>query len=265
MIHLKFTKISPTQNMTILVETPVSRGNQPGVAKAIMQRDPDTEQVGFIEQEVPGADFHLQMAGGEFCGNAAISAAALFAQKKSLEPGKSMTITESVSGAPKALKAKVHRTAENNFSVELSMPLPLEVTENPLSFEDLEYKLPLVRFPGIAHVILSTEMPKAAAERAAKKWCSDLGEDALGLMLLKEQNLTPLVFVKNPESLFWERSCASGSAAAAVFLAKREGSGEFSFTQPGGTLKSSVQCDKSGNISSLSLKGQAEILYKGEI
>jgi len=265
MTNLEFTKISPTQNMTILVESPVPRAAQPGVARSLMLRDPDTEQVGFMEPGRHGADLHLQMAGGEFCGNAAISAAALFAQKKALELGKNMLVSASVSGAPGALSVQVRRISEARFAARLEMPLPLEISEKTLSFEGERFCLPLVRFPGIAHAIVSLEMTKEAAQLAAKKWCEDLNEDALGLMLLDGKRLTPLVYTKNPETLVWERSCASGSAAAGAFLAKEQGSGEFSFTQPGGTLCAEVQCDENGKIKSLHLKGNAEILHKGKI
>ena len=55
--------------------------NQPEVAAELMRRHPEVEQVGFIrfsgspEDPVPA---ELRMAGGEFCGNASVCAAALY-------------------------------------------------------------------------------------------------------------------------------------------------------------------------------------------
>ena len=50
--------------------------------------------------------------------------------------------------------------------------------------------------------------------------------------------MTPVVYVKEPESICLESSCGSGSLAAAWFLTrnKEDGFHSYSFEQPGGTI-----------------------------
>lgn len=259
MIELFYTKISPSQNMTALVEVPLERGFYPRAAALIMEDDPDIEQVGFLEKAPDPADFHLQMAGGEFCGNAAVSAAALLAKRRGLEIVKTAPVTASVSGCDTLLGAEVFRGGERRFRVKLQMPLPHRIETRQFYFDGQDHTLPVVSFPGISHVIVRCDMQKLTAEAAVKKWCLELGADALGLMLLSGSDLTPLVYVKNPETLVWERSCASGTAACGALLSLLGDGTEFSFRQPGGTLKVSSTV-RGGSIGELFLQVGAEIL-----
>ena len=75
---LGYAILDPTGNITALVETPVDPARQPETAAALMARHPQVEQVGFLSPPAEGAvRGTLRMAGGEFCGNATMSAAAL--------------------------------------------------------------------------------------------------------------------------------------------------------------------------------------------
>ena len=88
-MELQFVKMNPTRNMTILVETPVPRAKHGEIAKQLMAEDSVcAEQVGYIEPALhPLAAARLQMMGGEFCGNASMSLAALLAMREGLENG----------------------------------------------------------------------------------------------------------------------------------------------------------------------------------
>ncbi|MCR5829626.1 MAG: hypothetical protein K6F93_04650, partial [Lachnospiraceae bacterium] len=93
---LKYYVLDPTGNITILAEGNVPAEERGAVAAKLMEKEPAAEQVGFISygqarvdrtdaghaagEENRGAghaDITLQMAGGEFCGNATMSAAVL--------------------------------------------------------------------------------------------------------------------------------------------------------------------------------------------
>jgi diaminopimelate epimerase len=68
------TIISPGGNTTAVVEgIPASQLERRRLNDAIMKQYRDVEQVGFLDRRVP----YLQMAGGEFCGNATRCAACL--------------------------------------------------------------------------------------------------------------------------------------------------------------------------------------------
>ena len=93
MENIQYCIFDPTGNITALVETGVDIADQPAAAARIMELEPDVEQVGFItyadndaikEGSVPVS---IRMAGGEFCGNATMCAAALFAIRSGLQGG----------------------------------------------------------------------------------------------------------------------------------------------------------------------------------
>ena len=105
MDKIQYCKFDPTGNITALVETAVDIADQPAVASKIMEQEPDVEQVGFItyddtasaEESVPVS---LRMAGGEFCGNATMCAAALFAIRSGMRGGaEPVQVNVRVSGA----------------------------------------------------------------------------------------------------------------------------------------------------------------------
>ena len=61
-------------NTTALV-TKIPRNKHVKIAKQILNKHENVEQVGFGETKKSKADIHLQMMGGEFCGNAVRAAA----------------------------------------------------------------------------------------------------------------------------------------------------------------------------------------------
>lgn len=75
-----FTKFSPTQNMTILIKTNHPAETYRHIASKIMSYDNVyAEQVGFIERSKKKVNAHLQMADGQFCGNACMALATYIA------------------------------------------------------------------------------------------------------------------------------------------------------------------------------------------
>ena len=81
-MKISFVKTSPAQNVTVLVTSPVPRDRQAETAAKLLAYDGvGGEQAGFLETPtMPGADARLQMMGGEFCGNAAMSLGAYLAR-----------------------------------------------------------------------------------------------------------------------------------------------------------------------------------------
>ena len=77
--NLKYSIFDPSGNITALVETHINNDSQPEVADEIMKAHPEVEQVGFVYFDaIRPVPTYLRMAGGEFCGNATMSAAALY-------------------------------------------------------------------------------------------------------------------------------------------------------------------------------------------
>ncbi len=234
--YITYTLFDPTGNITALVETPVAIPDQPHVAKAIMQAEPLCEQVGFLSFPNPDG-IALRMAGGEFCGNATMSTAVFYALRHGISIG---NIAVTASGADGPVSVAVEQNADQSYCATVSMPSPLSVKEEFLP--DCG-NLPVVRFDGIAHVIVKQKFEPAKAEALAPIWCRALDASAIGMMFFDDLHsaLTPLVYVPAADTLCWENSCASGTTAVGAYLthcAKPPLSA--SLRQPGGTLTVTV-------------------------
>ena len=70
-MKIEYVLMNPSDNYTILVLTDVKVDDYEIIAKNLLSNEPLAEQVGFLTFE-KGADISIRMAGGEFCGNAAI-------------------------------------------------------------------------------------------------------------------------------------------------------------------------------------------------
>ena len=263
-MNIEYWKVDPTGNITLIVETPVPRESQSRIAAELLRRDNDAEQVGFLEaSEKAGARLRLQMMGGEFCGNAAISAAAIITCCLEPDGGSVRELFLDVSGAPDIVPVKI--SAESGgCSGTVSMPLPESVCVNNFRLGDDTYTLPLVRFPGICHCIVSGRLSRETAQRCIADWCRQLDAEALGLMFCDEAagSLEPLVYVASTDTAVWESSCASGTAAAAAYLAcARGGDVSISLSEPCGVLSAEAEL-RGGKVGSLQLTGKAVILGK---
>ena len=244
---IRYSIFDPTGNITALVESPVDKSEQRAVAASIMARHAAVEQVGFVrlpdEKSAPAA---LRMAGGEFCANASMSAASLWALRLGLCEGE---LSLAVSGAEDAVAVRLKQEDESCFSAAVRMPEAREITAIPFVFEGLSGTIPLVRMEGIDHAVLTPDCPffalrdrPSAAEKAVRELCASLGAVCLGLMFLEgesaQRRLMPLVYVPGSRTLFWESSCASGSAAAGMLLARQSGERtELELIEPGGVLR----------------------------
>ena len=261
-MKLTYYRINPNGNITLIVETPVKRESQAAVAAKLMALDKTAEQVGFLEMPLTKcAALRLQMMGGEFCGNASISAASLLMDKIGVPEKEENTVALEVSGADGLLDINVRADGEHSYTGTLPMPLPLEITANMFLHRCEVYELPLVRFPGICHALVRSEISPELGESAIKSWCSQLGSDALGLLFLDEEkgSMKPLVYVASTDTLVWENSCASGTCAVAACLAAECGETlSVKLAQPGGTLSVKAELED-GELMSLSLTGNAVI------
>ena len=250
--RIDYCYADPAGNITILAETSFPVSDYPEIASRLLSAEPAAEQVGFIER-VTRSGVSMRMAGGEFCGNAAFSAAALAADRSDADEG---IFTVDFYGIDHPLPASIKRISGHAFTGRIEMPQPEELSRKRLCFEGTEMLLPVVRLPGIAHIICTGPLDRAFAEAALKRWCVELEAPAAGIMLLdrEKMSLMPLVYVRKAETLFWESSCASGTCAAAVWLSSVTGTyGTYSFTEPGGTLGAETGRDSVSLIDSVTL------------
>ena len=228
------------------------------------------EQVGFILPESEGELPEINMSGLEFCGNAsrafAYYLAACLGKGTPLEGGLE-TISIRTSGCSHPLTARID--AKANFA-EIQMPLPVNITKFSGEELGLAHENPnlidcfLIDMDGISHLILDNIT--ASLEKFAKlrkhvyEKCGSL--DAFGVMFIDRESdfLTPVVYVRDVNTTYFEGSCASGTAAAAFVRGMEKYDGEYSFTfrQPAGTLYTTIK-KESGQIAEISLSGLLEL------
>jgi len=230
-MDIDFIKVDPAQNMTVLVKSHHERALYKDISKKLMQyNNVYAEQVGFIEPaEKAGAWARLHMMGGEFCGNAAASLAVVAARDRGLKEGLTHSIPLEVSGAEDIVNCEV--TMNGRLCIcKIEMPTPTVDGE-------------IIRFPGIAHVIVNArEVPPdddLIIGKMIESLLHEVKEEALGLMIFDEEKqfLTPVVYVKDIGVPIRERSCASGAAAIGARAAYRaHGDIELSVNQPGGVI-----------------------------
>lgn len=242
--------LSPAGNITALVISKTNAEDMKYIGSEIMARHPAVEQVGFAD--LKSSSPRLIMAGGEFCGNATMSTAALFCKKNGL---KCATVPVTVYGAETAFPVEVRETKANKWVCRLSLPMPRSIEQKEFCYDGKKFILPLVNFSGISHIIADDNFDKSVIKGLLQKYSNELSLPALGLMILssKTEALTPIVYVKKCDTFFYENSCASGSCAVGAYLSENGDKPiSVNLKQPGGSLKVTV----SGNATTISLEGE---------
>lgn len=267
-MELRFIKASPTQNMTLLIQTPVPREQQLAVAEQLIAYGSVyAEQAGYIETpEDARAEKRLQMMAGEFCGNASLSLAAWLAKEKGLTVGESTEILLEVSGAADLVCCEI-TGEEKDYHGRVQMPLPEKMEERGFSLRGQQYRFPVVVFEGITHIIVPEEVwgedGVMLAEQAVKEWKQELPE-VFGILLYdaEKETLHPLVAV-GESSLIWEKGCGSGTCAIGAYLAQMAGrSITASLKQPGGTMGVEAVLEE-GKLKKLYITGMVSIVAEG--
>ena len=265
-----YIQLDPTGNITVLVESPVPRDLHREVAALVLAPERvGGEQAGFIEKPADHrAAARLQMMGGEFCGNATMSLAVVLARKEGLQQGQSREYLLEVSGAPGLVPCRVRRDGDG-WTGTVRMPLPTALDEVEITTDGGPLRVPIVKMPGIAHLILpaSAGLGEAELRRHVPEWNQMIGADALGALTWDEAaaSIDPLVFVPAARSLVREHGCGSGTAAIGCWLAARLGRGvETNILQPGGAI--TVRADMTGSaITALSITGHVAIIGEGTL
>ena len=256
-MKLDFIKINPAGNITILIDNfNIYDKDIAKISEKLMKEDNlHAEQVGFIK------DNHLQMMGGEFCGNASRSFASLLAfRDKDFSKQKIYEITCSGENDILAVDVREGQT-ENSFLAKIKMPKFKSLEEIKID----NYKLGLVKFSGIDHFIFDTvENKEDNFEKvidSVKNYLSNKDFSAFGIMFFEKENLSmkPYVYVKEVESGIFENSCASGTTALGYYLKKYKNLDRAKIVQPNGWLEYIIENDE------IYIDGSVEIVAEGKV
>lgn len=266
---------NPAGNTTIFVLDPVTREKYQEIANRLLEMNFGEycnwaysvygEQVSFVLAEKSKEGYpSMEMCGLEFCGNASRA----FAYYQVAHCHADCNLTVSVSGCSYPLRAKVDIKCNE---AKIQMPVPTDI--ETMSIERLglkeEYpKIPdgvLVNMDGISHLVLKDV--KATEERfdVLKKYIYSNARTeipAFGVMFIDSntERMTPVVYVKDVDTTYFEGSCASGTTAASYAMAMTAGDGEYNYTfiQPKGTLYTHVS-KIGGEVVSIELRGNMEL------
>ena len=263
----------PSGNITIFVRTPVERRHYQQVAGQLLaDEDYGAEQVAFIlsdsfSSQNPSAgviDGSMEMCGLEFCGNASRAFGLMLAR----DAGETGQVTKRirVSGCEEPLTVELDMETSR---AKIRMP-------DPVSCE-VQGDRTVVDLGGILHIIVeapkteggSTEKQQTEMEQIFGKIRSEvyrtMDPPALGVMFWDsaEKKLTPVVYVKEVETVYFEGSCGSGTTAcaAAFSMGKPDGTYSWSIPQPAGIIDVTAEV-KDGRAQAIYIDSQVKL---GEI
>ncbi|MDR1986301.1 MAG: hypothetical protein LBP88_04930 [Treponema sp.] len=250
----------PAKNITLFVLNQVE--NRAEAARLLLGVPGlGAEQVGFvIPPQAPQGLWRLEMMGGEFCGNAARSFGLFVARTLGYTGVADIPI--GMSGAPDPLTVQVNVEA-GTAAAAIPRPAAQETLMVAPAPDLPSLRLPVYAFAGITHVIapgISSENEGKALFYAIKAQFqrSRAIPQALGVMFYdrEQQLMTPAVYVYATDSLVFESSCGSGSAALGAWQHETlwEGEGFCRVAQPGGVIDVRVG-KRQGIIQAISIGG----------
>ncbi|MDQ0920323.1 diaminopimelate epimerase [Paenibacillus sp. V4I5] len=269
-MEVKFIKTNPTQNMTILVESLHTREMYNRMASSMMAYDHVfAEQVGFIESsESDTAWARLQMMAGEFCGNATMSLAAVMAWKKNLQPGNRLEVPLEVSGTNELLVCEV-TAQQTGYLCKLDMPLPLSIHKKTINYRDVNVPTTIIRYQGIVHAVVHVpnfdSYSREMAQIIVKSPELLQGEAASGVMLYRRQSneIEPLVYIPDTDTMIWERGCGSGTASLGACVAHEiQRDIHMEIKQPGGMIEVWAHYQED-QMTGLAIQGHVDISAVG--
>ena len=234
---------------------------------AIMAKHSNVEQVGFIDLE---GKPELQMAGGEFCGNATRSAAFIYLDGKK---GNLQMIVNS--------KDLINAGVDESGKAWCEIPL----YDGTDVFTEVEPGIYIIKMNGMVTVVVQEQKArdyledrdnlKAIGMDFIQKYNLKYSE-AVGIMFCERESgklkINPIVWVNSIDTLFYETACGSGTTAVCMveaFLKKQ--SQEIDILQPSGLVITAnitysenkvVKATISGNVETDGKKYSIEILPK---
>lgn len=254
-----YTILRPGGNDQMLIKGIVPTSQKRRINDEMIKRYPNVEQVSFYEYDIKNKKATLELAGGEFCGNATRSLAYLLLR------GKKGQIDIKVSGIKKKLKAGI--TQKNTAFAQ--MPIKsfkvIKKLRNNLFRVDLE---------GITQLIciqkkLDNKNLKQKAFEILEKENLIYSVPAAGVMFITKKsgliNMEPVVWVRDIETLLYETACASGTAAVGIWKAAQNKAitTKVKILQPSGKIIKALIYKKEKDSVNVYINGEIEILNKG--
>lgn len=257
--NYQITIIRPAGNDQLLIKGIIDKEYRRAINDEMIRRFPNVEQVSFYEFDKLNNLAKLELAGGEFCGNATRSLAYL------LLNGKPGTVKLQVSGTQQLLTAGVNtpNTAFAQMPIFAENQFVKKITDS-LFRVDLEGITHLVSYENV--VGRTPEELKAYAKRILKEQNLLSTIPAAGVMFFTEKNneilLQPIVWVRDIETILYETACASGTTAVGICQSLQEKNNYFKtvIRQPSGQTMTIEITKNAQQIKKATIDGPITIL-----
>jgi diaminopimelate epimerase len=189
----------------------------------IQNKNPEVEQVGFLEEK-NGLPF-LQMAGGEFCGNAT-RAFACFLKEQTFEKN---NYEFYVSGFDNKVVASVFEISEKEFFCKVFLPGLVKLAKVK-KIKLFAKNVVVVDLGGIIHILVNEEQFPFSQNNYVKNMKTIKNKlkidcDAVGVIWIRKEEkekifIKPVVWVKAIDTCYYETSCGSASIAVGMALSQ---------------------------------------------
>ena len=228
-MELNILRADPAGNITVFVLDPVEKAQRAAIAEKIMAIPAlKGEQVGYACAAEDDVDGHMEMMGGEFCGNATRAYGMYIAQQK----GGLSSVRLRVSGCNHVVTAQVDL---KSGTARAEMPCPRSVKRVTVN----GHEGTLVDLTGIAHFVVEGVEPSEGFFRAAEPIFSGIaGLDACGVIFLDAEKRR--------------------MTAVAQSEAMENGGFSCEYRQPAGTVRASVE-RQGGNVIAASIGGEVTL------
>lgn len=256
----QLTITRPAGNDTGLIKGLVKRELKKKINNLVEKEFPNVEQVGFYDFDEKTQTGILEMAGGEFCGNATRSTAYV------LLNGKIGEIPMKVSGISKILTAGV-RKKNTAFT---QVPIITDFS----AIKQLTPTISLIEIEGITHLITAKPENKTQDElkKEGKKILKKFGllasRKCAGVMFLSKKENTvvmdPIVWIRDVATLYFETACASGATAVGVWEAYKSKKNKtiIKLLQPSGQFLTATITKNATRFTDAIIEGPIKILLK---
>lgn len=249
--------LRPAGNETALIEGIPSDELRKIINSKLMKLYPTLEQVGFYSK-TSATTAQLEMAGGEFCGNALRSLAFLLLGNKI--------------GTMSIRSSSVETALTTGIKIPNSSYAEMPIFSSFDRVKNVSDGLTQVEIKGITHLIMA-DIPSLNEESLKQKGKELLGSRGLlknmpaaGVMFLStingEYSIRPVVWVRDIETLFLETACASGTTAVGLWdtMQSKKGITKLKVKQPSGmSLTIQVEKDSKGFIDA-TIEGPIEVI-----
>ena len=268
--------------------------------------DLNGEQVAFIldTPSCGRAEGKMEMCGLEFCGNGSRSFGLIKAKEMGIK-GKGSVFVD-VSGCDEILTIEVDTDTDYTKVKMPNPVRMSKIDLSPLAIDDAAERVdaaergdavervdaaergdaietadmsevPVVDFGGILHLVLRG-VPATKENFKVIKDCimAKFNPPAMGVMFcdgeMKKEGdslicqMTPVVYVKDVDTTYFEGSCGSGTTACAAAFGLKHGDGihHFVFPQPAGTIESTAHIS-GGRIEKIFIEGKVELSPEMEV